>query len=198
MKLLITCSLLALIGCASQIKQDANEVKPLKTGDVINNVEIKNIQGENVKTQMLFKEKPTVLVVYRGGWCPYCNKQLSRLRKVTKKIEAKGYQLIAVSPDKPESMQASIKKNKIKEYELYSDSKLNLAKALGLAFKVNEQTKEKYKEYGIDLVKASGETHYSLPVPAVYIVDKDGKIKFRFYEADYKVRLEEKELLKQL
>ena len=201
MKYLLSIMLITLIGCTSQrekIVKDPSKVNPKAVGEVVDSVNLRNLKGEDITSKEIFSKKPTVLVVYRGGWCPYCNRQLARLRKITTQIEDKGYQLIAVSPDKPESMQDSIEKNKITEYKLYSDSKLNLAKEMGLAFKVDENTITAYEEYGIDLVEASGENHYSLPVPAVYIIDRNGEVQYRFYEPNYKVRLEENKLLKEL
>ena len=198
MKYLLTLCTLIILGCAHQVKKDPKKVEPKAIGETVESVQLKDINGSAIHTKDLFAEKPTVLVIYRGGWCPYCNKQLSRLRKITDDIEAKGFQLIAVSPDHPESMQASIEKNGIDEYQLFSDSKLNLAVELGLAFKVDEETIEKYEKYGIDLEKASGENHKSLPVPAVYVIDRNGKVQYRFYEPDYKVRLEENKLLGEL
>lgn len=198
MKYLLTLCTFLILGCAHEISKDPSEVTPKNVGERLESVELRDIEGNTVETKDIFKAKPTVLVVYRGGWCPYCNKQLSRLRKVTDDIEKKGFQLIAISPDKPESMEESVKKNKITEYKLYSDSKLNMAKELGLAFKVSKETISAYEGYGIDLVGASGEKHYSLPVPAVYVIDRNGEVQYRFYEADYKVRLEENKLLKEL
>lgn len=196
--IITTLTLFTFISCSSQVPKDAKEVMPLNVGDEVQNTEIRNIDGELVETDNLFKKEPTVLVIYRGGWCPYCNKQLSRLRKITDEIDELGYQLIAVSPDKPEELIKSMEKNGIKEYKLYSDSKLNLAKELGIAFKVNEDTIEKYKEYGIDLERASGESHMSLPVPAIFVLDRNSEVKYRFYEPNYKVRLDENKLIQEL
>lgn len=132
-----------------------------------------------------------------GGWCPYCNRQLAGLRKITKDINKLGYQLIAVSPDRVSKFKESIAKHKL-DYELISDSKLKLAKAFGLSFKVDSKTLFIYKSYGIDLEKSSGESHHSLPIPAVYILDKKGLIHFNYVNPNYKVRLNEKILLSAL
>ena len=66
---------------------------------------------------------------------------------------------------------------------------------MGLGYVVDEETVEKYKGYGIDLEKSSGETHHILPVPAVYLVDQSGLIKFSYVNPNYKVRLESGVLL---
>ena len=68
----------------------------------------------------------------------------------------------------------------------------------GLAFKVDDKTVQKYKGFGIDLEKASGHQHHALPVSAVYIVDKSGKIVFAYSNADYSQRLDTKKLMAEL
>ena len=75
---------------------------------------------------------------------------------------------------------------------------MTAAKAFGLAFEVDEKTREQLKGFGIDLVEASGKEHYLLPVPAVFVVNQAGKITYVFAEEDYRVRLEPEALLKVL
>ena len=74
-------------------------------------------------------------------------------------------------------------------YTLLSDSKMEAAQALGIAFKVDDATLDRYEEYGIDLERASGEKHHLLPVPSVFIVGTDGTISFEHVNPNYKVRL---------
>ena len=83
-------------------------------------------------------------------------------------------------------------------FPLYSDSALDAAKGFGLAFKVDDTTVTKYKGYGIDLKKASGRDHQSLPVPAIYVVTKDGVIDFAHSDPDYRQRLEPAKLVDEL
>lgn len=197
MKLLLTLSFILLSSCAS-VDEMARQASPLMNGQTPDlKVEVQNIQSESIKLKNILKTKPTVLVFYRGGWCPYCNKQLSRLRKITKDINKLGYQIIAVSPDKVSKFSETVAKHKL-DYKLVSDSKLDLAKAFGLSFKVDDKTLMIYKGYGIDLEKASGETHHSLPIPAVYVLDTKGLIHFNYVNPNYKVRLNEKILLNTL
>ena len=80
-------------------------------------------------------------------------------------------------------------------YDLYSDSTLAAAHALGIAFQMNPKEVEEYREYGIDLEKASGEKHYGLPVPSVFLVKAGGQILWVSSNPDYKVRPENEELL---
>ncbi len=138
--------------------------------------------------------KPTVLIFYRGGWCPYCNTQLAGLREIETQVVQLGYQIIAVSPDRPEKLRESLQKHNM-NYLLLSDSKMDAATAFGIAYEVDDETSQKYSQYGIDLENVSGEKHHLLPVPSVFIISKDGKIKFHYVNPDYKIRIDPELLL---
>ncbi len=114
---------------------------------------------------------------------------MGQLQKIEDDLLELGYQIVAVSPDRPEKLQESIKKNKLK-YRLVSDASMEGSKAFGLAFRVDDETIEKYKGWGLDLEKASGQDHHYLPVPAVYLIDKEGLIRFLYVNPNYKVRLQ--------
>ena len=73
---------------------------------------------------------------------------------------------------------------------------MEAAKAFGVAYKLDTQTLEKLASYEIDIEKASGETHHILPVPAVFLTDKNGMITYRYFDADYTKRLSSENLLK--
>ena len=103
-------------------------------------------------------------------------------------MQEKGFQVLAISPDRPEKLAEGAAKNKI-NYTLLSDSKSEAARAFGLAFKVDEKLFKTYKGFGIDIEADSGETHRELPVPAVYIFDKNGTVKFQYVNPDYRARL---------
>ena len=126
----------------------------------------------------LLAEKPAVVVFYRGAWCMYCNQHLVELQSAEAKLSELGYQVIAVSPDRPEVIK-QYAADKGLAYRLMSDSDMTAALSLGIAFKVDDGTVAKYKgEYGIDIEGNSGQAHHLLPVPAALIVGTDGLIQF--------------------
>ncbi len=178
-------------GLYAQVPASAELTTPMQVGATMPDVMLQNMDEETIMTKDLVN-KPTVLVVYRGGWCPYCNKQLSGLSLIEKELIDMGYQIVAISPDAPEQLKATMDKQKL-SYQLFSDSKAYLIKAMGIAFAAPAQ-------YGDMLLKASGgnNTGTVLPVPSVYILDKAGKVIYAYNNADYKVRLKEMELLEAL
>ncbi len=176
---------------SSSTPERAEDTQPMKPDATMPDTAVATLEGHKKLLSEVLGAKPAVLVFYRGGWCPYCNTQLSGLRKIIGDLNDLGVQLIAVSPDSPESLKAGLEKTPV-EYQLLSDSSAELIQALGIAFKVDEATREKYQGYGIDLEKASGgQDHFLLPVPSVYMVDANRIIRFQHSDPDYKVRLEE-------
>lgn len=172
----------------------AEDVHPLKQGDRAPNSILHRPDGEPVEMSALYAAKPSILIFYRGGWCPYCNTHLGQIAQIEPKLIQLGYQVLAISPDRPEELQASLDKGDF-AYQLLSDSDMSLTQAFGLAFRVDDSTIEQYRDFGIDLGKASGRNHHLLPVPAVYIVDINGVIRFAHWDPDYKKRLAPDELL---
>ncbi len=119
---------------------------------------------------------------------------MGELIRIEPQLLELGYQIIAISADKPESLQQS--RSKLKpNYLLLSDSSMAGARAFGIAFRVDEKGIEVFKKYGVDLEAASGEKHHVLPVPSAYIVGTDGMIKFSYVNPDYKVRVNAEVLL---
>ncbi len=197
--ILMGCSLallsIKITAHAEEVVKSAEMVSPVKIESAAPSATIRNINSEQKEFNEIIDGKPTVLIFYRGGWCPFCNIQLGQLASIEDKLEALGFQIIAVSPDHPEKLKESLNKNQIK-YTLYSDSKMELAKKYQVAFQVDMETVKMYKEkYNIDLESDSGEKHHLLPVPAAFIINSKGIIKYRYYNADYKVRVNPEELL---
>lgn len=174
--------------------ENATEISPLLTGMQIPSVPLRTIDGDTVQITDLTAQKPTVLIFYRGGWCPYCNRHLAELQKAEEKILEMGYQILAVSPDRPELLKKSVDEHDL-SYSLYSDSPMEVSKAFGLAFRLDDQTFNRYRENGIDLTERSGYDHHLLPVPAVFLIDTNGKIQFQYVNPDYKTRIKSSVLL---
>ncbi|HKJ90474.1 MAG TPA: peroxiredoxin-like family protein [Oceanipulchritudo sp.] len=177
------------------LPQEAKKVSPIGVGESIPPVTVQTIDGESRNLASLSAGKPCVLIFYRGSWCPYCNRHLSALAGIEDDLEDLGYRILAVSPDRPAGLKEAVAENKL-GYTLLSDSSAEAIKAFGLAFEVDEKTRKMYARHGIDLNKASGEEHYMLPVPAVYLVDKEGRIQFHYSNPDHSVRLSAKDLIK--
>jgi peroxiredoxin len=184
MKKILLLSLL-LIGCSNQqsIPLVAEDISPILIGETLPNGNFQNVEGESVQLKAILEEKPTILVFYRGGWCPYCNVQLSGLVEIEEDILELGYQIVAISPDDYKNLQSTIENNSTK-YKLLSDPNGEFIQEIGIAFK----TSSSLKEYIIGKGQ-KGETSSVMPAPTVMIVDKKGVIKFEYINPNYKERI---------
>ncbi len=110
-------------------------------------------------------------------------------------LEERGYTVLGLCPDLPGGLQQVHAEKKL-NFSLYSDSAVEVADALGIAFHMDNETVTMYRnQYKIDIEKASGQRHHNLPVPAVIVRDASGSVTFVYTNADHKVRLRNEELL---
>jgi peroxiredoxin len=171
----------------AQIADAPENVSPLLIGEKIPNIELANVEGKKIETDKILNKK-TVLIVYRGGWCPYCNNQLADMQEIESDILALDYQIIAISPDSPSFLKETETKDKL-DYALYSDSEGKFSQAVGIAFAAPEK-------YGKMLGKYSGDKNTSfLPVPTVYVLNEKQEIEFMYINPNYATRLKGELLL---
>ncbi|MEP6885483.1 MAG: peroxiredoxin-like family protein [Gammaproteobacteria bacterium] len=170
------------------VPNDPHEVTPIGVNARAPSFTAQDVDGRAFKFDPTTLRQPTMIIFYRGGWCPYCNAQLQDLHTVVPQISALGYQVLFLSTDQPKLLYSSLKEKV--DYHILSDSTMDAAHAFGVAFHVDDATLEKMKTYGIDLEATQGGTRHELPVPSVFIVDRGGVVRFRHYDPDYKVRLD--------
>jgi len=184
--LLLTAS--AGWAAATEIAASADEVRPILLGSKMPDVALRTVSGEATTLARQVGGQPAILVFYRGGWCPYCNLQLSDLRLIEDQAKALGYRMIAISPDRPEELSRTLDAADL-TYTLLSDSQANAMKAFGIGFRVDAVTVAKYLAFGINLEAASGSKENVLPVPSVFIVDGEGVLQFGYTHPDYAIRI---------
>ena len=169
----------------------------LKVGDAAPDINATDQDGKKVKLTELLAKGDVVLVFYRGQWCPFCNKQLSKINDSLSFITAKGATVVAITPEVADNIKKTLEKTKA-AYSILEDKGMAIMKSYKVNFAVDEKTVEKYKGYGIDFDKANGSNGANLPVPATYIIGKDGKVKYAFFNPDYRQRASVKEILDNL
>lgn len=180
--------LLSNVKINAQIYPTANDVKPILIGQKLADATLQDVNGKDVNLQSLISEKPSVVVFYRGGWCPYCNAQLSGLAKIEKEITDLGYQIIAISPENFQNIPDVVKKDKV-PYTLLSDEGGKLIQKTGIAFKMPDN----YQTMLVNKVK--GGLTPLLPVASVFLLNKSGEVIFEYINPDYKQRLSGEMLL---
>lgn len=176
---------------------EAEDVKGLELGVLAPDFSAIDQNGVEFTLSEALKKEVVVIMFYRGQWCPACNKQLSSIQEKIEEINAKGARLVAVSPEKPELIQATIEKTAA-EFPLFYDEDYEISEAYQVLFLPKENQISSYDKIGANLKDAHSDNSKRLPVPATYIIDKSGKIVWKHVDADYKVRASAKEIMQHL
>ena len=145
--------------------------------------------GQKITLSEELLKGPVVLIFYRGTWCPFCNLELKAYQRMNDDIKAIGGQLIAVSPQTP-NYSASVQEKNELNFHVLSDLHNKTAEKYNLKFKLPEYVYPIYRSLDISLETFNGDHSWELPVPATYVIDKAGIIRFASAEADYKKRME--------
>jgi peroxiredoxin len=178
----------------------AEDVTPLKTGDMAPSFTVRTVDNEPFNFDPANLTQPVILISFRGGWCPFCNRHLTELKDVVPELTAKGIDVYFLSGDRPEILYSSLKDETQDaiaglDYTIFSDADINAATALGIAFKAEGMADRLESRMGADVAGSSMKENNALPVPAVYVIDKSGKIVFDYVNPDFKVRLPTEDLL---
>ena len=190
--LLAACLMLPALSVA-EIFDAPEQVRPVLPGMQAPEFRALDVNGEAVEVNPAALEKPLILTFYRGGWCPYCNMHLAELRTTEAELTEMGFDVWFISPDKPELLAQG--DDSEFGYRLLSDPGMNAAQAFGIAFRLDDETFERYAGFGNNLNERSGDDHQALPAPATFIIGTDGKVQFGYVNPDYSVRLAPEVLL---
>ena len=185
--------ILVSVPALAGIPDSPQQVQPLSVGARAPIFSARTTEGALRTFEPDSYKKPMVVIFYRGGWCPYCNAQLSDLHLVEPQLRKSGFEIVFLSTDRHELLYSSLKATDI-HYTLLSDNRLEAAKSFHVAYHVDDATIAKMREYGVDLEASTGTKQHELPVPSVFIIDTSGTIRFVYSNPDYKVRLGADEL----
>ncbi|MFW8591995.1 peroxiredoxin-like family protein [Glaciecola sp. 2405UD65-10] len=193
MKKLILMTFVALVSLTVQavdrsvIRDNAADVTPILNGTQAPNATLRTADGSPVSLQALLMQKPSVIVFYRGGWCPYCSQQLAELQTIESELVKEGYQILAISPESPEKLQSQ-KIDTDYVAQLLSDEKLQAISGFGIGFYVEDDTRALYKDRMNVELTPDATDRAVLPAPAIFITNTKGQVVFNYVNPDYKVR----------
>jgi peroxiredoxin len=151
------------------------------------NVTVKTADGSPVSLQALLMQKPAVIVFYRGGWCPYCSRQLAELKSIEQDLVKEGYQILAISPESVEKLQSQKLETEFAA-QLISDESLSAIKAFGIGFYVPNDTRALYKDRMNVELTADDSERAVLPAPAIFITNTEGQVVFSYVNPNFRVR----------
>ena len=179
----------------AQDLHSVNNAKGLPVGEQAPMFEALDADSNNFDLGATIKNSPVVIIFYRGFWCPVCNKHLSGIQDSLKMIEAMGVRVIAVSPEKPEFLGKMAEKSGA-EFSLLYDEDYKIAAAYGVLYAPTRGQLFTYNTFlGGKLKKTHSDDSQQLPIPATYIINKEGVIVWRQFDPDYHNRSSVKDIL---
>ncbi len=179
------------------LKSRSLEESSIKTGEKFPDFNLPDTNGEMVSLKGLLKNGKVIAAFFRGSWCPYCNLELKALQERLKQITDRKATLVAISPQKPD-FSRELKDSHQLGFDLLTDKGNTLAKQLGISFGLQDYVVPAYAGLGIALSDYNENNANELPVPAVFVIDTDRTIVYKFADANYMNRVNVQELMEQL
>jgi len=165
-----------------------------KAGDVAPFFSLRDAEGNVVSSADMLKRGPLVLSFYRGVWCPYCNMELQALEAAKPEFDKYGASLVAISPQTAPNSRKSVRQNKL-SFPILSDVKGKVGAAFGLQFNLPDYLVELYKQLKNDLPTFNDDPSWTLPMPARYVIGRDGVILYSEVNPDYTRRPEPEDMI---
>lgn len=157
----------------------------LKVNDPTPDFSLPDAFGHEISLSTLLREGPVVISFYRGEWCPFCNLELRALQQALPEINKLGANLIAISPEKPDNGIVLTEKNQL-TFPVLSDFRNAVARRFGIVFRVGDEVQNLSRTvFRNDLALRNGEDTYELPVPATFVIDRTGIVRFAHVDVDY-------------
>ena len=163
--------------------------RAIRTGDRAPDFTLPDSRGRSVSLGALLGSGPAVVTFYRGGWCPYCNIQLRAYQAILPDMTALGARLVAISPQLPDGSLSTAEANHL-TFDVLSDVGNNVARDFGLIWSLPEALRAALRSNDKALPGINGDDSWELPVPATYVVARDGRIALAAIDVDYRNRLE--------
>ena len=151
-------------------------------------------ESQGVNLESYLEAGPLVISFNRGAWCDYCGLELRALARAYPYITAAGADVVSITPELGHHARNLQAKNGL-PFAVLTDIDLMYAFSLGLVFWVGDQIKDMYRQLGIDLEQFQGNGGWLLPIPATLIVGRDGHVKARFVDPDFRRRMKTEDIL---
>jgi peroxiredoxin len=178
----------------AELMSSGAALRAKKVGDKAPPFQLRESDGRLVDSADLLKKGPVVVTFYRGVWCPYCNMELQALEAARPQFEKLGASLVAISPQSLANSRKSVRQNNL-GFPILADAKGEVAAAFGLRYALPDYLVQLYKTRKNDLPAFNDDPSWTLPMPARYVIDRDGTIVYAEVNPDYTHRPEPEELL---
>ncbi len=151
--------------------------------------------GKSVHSSDLLAKGRLVLCFVRGRWCPFCVGQMEAMNLVLPEIEQAGATLAAISPQTVQQSFFMRDQHKLR-FRLLADAGNKVARQFGLTYRVPDEQRALYRRALVNLPFVNGDDSWELPIPATYVIDRDGAILYASANEDYTERPEPADILR--
>ena len=177
----------ALEGSIAELAQTGLVRQAVKAGEMAPLFRLRSRNGGFVSLSEVLDRGPAVISFFRGAWCPFCHLELQALAQVQSEIERLGATLVGLSP-LPGSDSCS-------RFPVLRDPGCRIAARYRIAFTVPPQFQPAYLALGYPDASKKAPDRWVLPLPATYIIDRNGLVVLSYVDADYTTRLEPAEII---
>jgi peroxiredoxin len=173
----------------AEIKQKSLAANILPVGSKIPKFQLPDHDGKTLSSSELLAKGRLVLCFIRGRWCPFCVGQVEAMNLIAPEIKQTGAMLAAISPQTVQQSFFMRDQHKLR-FPLFSDAGNNVARQFGLTYRVPDEEQALYKRTFVNLPFVNGDDSWELPIPATYIIDRDGTVLYASADEDYTERPE--------
>ena len=173
----------------SLISAGGQAQNPPGVGDIAPEFELPDQQGRMVSLSGLRAKGPVVLTFFRGNWCPFCSLTLRALDEVRSELTTLGASLVAISPQTAELAAATSTCNGLR-FPILTDAGNAVARRWGLAWELCPEQKKVFGKLGHPLPRYNGGDDWTLPIPAGFVVGRDGRVGYVHVDSRVNRRLE--------
>jgi peroxiredoxin len=178
----------------TDLKQKLLAANILAVGSKIPQFQLPDQNGNNISSDDLLAKGRLVLCFIRGRWCPFCVAQMEAMNAILPEIENAGATLAAISPQTVKQSFFMHDQHKLR-FPLVSDSGNTVARQFGLTYRVSDEQQALYKRTFVNLPFVNGDDSWELPIPATYIIEREGTVMNAYASEDYTVRPEPSEIV---
>jgi len=181
----------------AELREQGIASAALSRGSKALHFELNDHNGKPVATAELLSRGRLVICFFRGRWCPFCVGQLEAMNQILPRVQQAQASLIAISPQTVQQSFFMADQHKLR-FPLLSDRGNRVARQFGLVYRVPDYQQALYRRVFINLPFANGDQSWELPIPATYILERDGSVLYASVNADYTERAEPSEILQRL
>ncbi len=170
------------------------EQQILPVGSLAPEFALPDANGRIVRSADLLALAPLIVTFFRGRWCPYCMAELAAWRDLYPELRRRGALLVAISPQTVHQNSLLLQQHPL-PFPVLSDSECAIAERFRVAYTVPEYHRQHYRRILVNIPFMNGDSSWRLPLPATFLLQRDGRIAFAQAYADFRVRPEPEEVL---